>query len=139
MAPAPIVKSTYWSDTCACSDIIPCVQHTVDPGSAPDRPTDQEMLERAYKQAAEKDAAWESTIKSFNLVTKLVKCSETLLETKGVAMTELAQKYEHILATLTQLAIYAVDEHSSGCKICGAMAPEGEHLYHSPDCDLYQS
>ena len=45
-------------------------------------------------------------------------------------------KYNEMREILEQLAVYAVEDHSYGCRICGAISPEGERLYHSHECIL---
>lgn len=49
--PMPCIKTTYWTDTCACNDLHVCPYHMVNPEDAPDRPSEDVMLVRAYERA----------------------------------------------------------------------------------------
>ena len=74
--PDPIVRSTSWVDTCCCSDLGYCVAHQLDREGIPTRPSDAEMLERAYARAIRLQPAWEEKMKKFAMV-------QAFLESEG--------------------------------------------------------
>lgn len=65
LRPRPFIAGTTWTDNCACSDRGRCVGHQVCPEDAPDRPSEEVMLERAKARAARDMERWERLRKAF--------------------------------------------------------------------------
>ncbi len=63
--PRPSVRTTAWSDYCACSDHGRCVAHQM-MGVPPSRPSEEAMLVRAEVAAKRRYGKWEATNKAFD-------------------------------------------------------------------------
>lgn len=70
--PSPLVRSTSWTDGCACSDINICPYHQINPTKTPERPSDVEMLARAYQRAAVNMERLQEKLKRFAKVKEFL-------------------------------------------------------------------
>ena len=69
-SPVPVIKTTYWQDSCGCNDIHRCPQHQLFPEEAPDRPSD--ILERAIRQSESKNDRWLKMVERFEKAKMLL-------------------------------------------------------------------
>lgn len=84
--PLPAMRTTPWTDDCACSDYSPCLAHQVT-GDGPSRPLDDVMRERTHAVHAQRLAEYERILQRCNALR--------LSDEERKALRNLADFVEH--------------------------------------------